>query len=326
MRIRCRAQAGGGDNCPVFSKREPVVRQIALEELKAWIVHEDERLLVIDKPGDVVCHPSKAGPWSSLVGAARGYTGLPTMHLVFRLDRETSGIVVLAKDAATAGRLQKAMQKRQVRKTYLAVLTGELVEPVTVDQPLGDDLASPVSIKTTVRADGKAAVSHFLPLAQAGGYTLAQVNLESGRKHQIRAHAQWLGHAVVGDKLYGPDPALYLEFVQGGWTAALAERLILPRQALHCWKIEFRLDDWSRPFSTPLPADLRDFCQQCGLPAAANSRPGPFQSPPGERPRAPLGPAGTGSRRCSAAERGARLGGRPIPATVPSRPAPGPAG
>gem|GEM_PF-6287055 len=91
------------------------VRLIAPEELPAWIIYEDVRLLVIDKPGDVVCHPSKAGPWSSLVGAAREYTGLPTMHLIFRLDRETSGVVVLAKDpvmaesiaasdAATAGR------------------------------------------------------------------------------------------------------------------------------------------------------------------------------------------------------------------------------
>src|SRR5580704_15287924 len=95
-------------------------------DFRSWILHEDEHLLVVNKPGDVVCHPSKAGPWSSLVGAAREYLGLPTMHLVFRLDRETSGVVVLAKDAATASRLQVAMQKRRVGKSYLAVLTGEL--------------------------------------------------------------------------------------------------------------------------------------------------------------------------------------------------------
>jgi 23S rRNA pseudouridine1911/1915/1917 synthase len=249
------------------AKREPIVRQIAPEELRSWILHEDERLLVIDKPGDVVCHPSKAGPWSSLVGAARGHTGLATMHLVFRLDRETSGVVVLAKDPATAGRLQKAMQKRQVRKTYLAVLTGDLEQPATVDQPLGDDPDSPVSIKAAVRPDGRAAVTHFLPLARAGGFTLARVALDTGRKHQIRAHAQWLGHAVVGDKLYGPDPRLYLDFVRAGWTPALAERLLLPRQALHCWEIEFRMDEWPRPFSAPLPADLQEFCARCGLPA-----------------------------------------------------------
>src|SRR6185503_14321235 len=104
--------------------RQGPARLIAIEELRAWIVYEDERLLVVGKPGDVVCHPSKAGPWSSLVGAAREYTALPTMHLVFRLDRETSGIVVLAKDAKMASRLQVAMQERKVGKLYLAVLTG----------------------------------------------------------------------------------------------------------------------------------------------------------------------------------------------------------
>ena len=147
----------------------------------------------------------------------------------------------------------------------LAVLTGELAGPVTVNQPLGDDLASPVSIKTAVRADGKAAVSHFLPLAAAGGFTLVRVNLETGRKHQIRAHAQWLGHFVVGDKLYGPDPNLYLDFVHGGWTPALAARLLIPRQALHCQKIDFLMPDWPQSYTAPLPADLRDFCAKVGL-------------------------------------------------------------
>ena len=135
-------------------------RLIAREELKTWILFEDERLLVINKPGDVVCHPSKAGPWSSLVGAAREYTGLPTMHLVFRLDRETSGVVVLAKDAATATRLQTAMMRRQVGKTYEAILTGRLAGKVTVDQPLGDDSTSPVFTKSAVVAGGQAAVTH----------------------------------------------------------------------------------------------------------------------------------------------------------------------
>ncbi len=157
------------------------------------------------------------------------------------------------------------MEQRQVGKTYLAVLTGELAGPVTVNQPLGDDLASPVSIKTAVRADGKAAVSHFLPLAAAGGFTLVRVNLETGRKHQIRAHAQWLGHFVVGDKLYGPDPHLYLDFVHGGWTPALAARLLIPRQALHCQKIDFLMPDWPQSYTAQLPADLRDFCAKVGL-------------------------------------------------------------
>ena len=250
---------------PRRTKQGPV-RMIAPEELPAWIVHEDDRLLVVDKPGDVVCHPSKAGPWSSLVGAAREYTRLPTMHLVFRLDRETSGVVVLAKDAKMASRLQTAMQERKVGKVYFAILTGELTAPVTVDQPLGDDVASPVFVKSAVRPDGQASVTHFTPVATGGGFTLARVVTDTGRKHQIRAHAQWLGHLLVGDKIYGPDARCYLEFIDHGWTEALAAKLLLPRQALHCAEIDLRPAGLTQVFSAPLPADLRAFCLGRGLP------------------------------------------------------------
>ncbi len=235
------------------------VRMIAPEELPAWILHEDEHLLVINKPGDVVCHPSKAGPWSSLVGALREHTGLPVMHLIFRLDRETSGVVVLAKDAPTASRLQRAMEERRVAKSYLAILNGELRETVTVDQPLGDDVTTPVFIKTCVRPDGKPAVTRFEPVGSGGGFTLARATPETGRKHQIRAHAQWLGRAVVGDKIYGPDARLYLEFIDHGWTDTLAARLLLPRQALHCAAIDLTAAGAPQIFYAPLPEDMRAF-------------------------------------------------------------------
>jgi 23S rRNA pseudouridine1911/1915/1917 synthase len=255
---------------PKRVQQEPVrVRIIALEELRAWIVYEDERLLVISKPGDVVCHPSKAGPWSSLVGAVREYTRLPTVHLVFRLDRETSGIVVLAKDPEMASRLQTAMMKRKVGKKYLAVLTGEMVGPVTVDQPLGDDVASPVFVKSAVRPDGQPSVTHFTPLIRSGGFTLAGVVTETGRKHQIRAHAQWLGHSLVGDKIYGPDARCYLDFIDHGWTDALAAKLLLSRQALHCAEIDLRTAGLKFVFGAELPEDLREFCRSRGIDVSA---------------------------------------------------------
>ncbi len=245
------------------------VRMIAPTEVPAWIVYEDARLLVVNKPGDVVCHPSKAGPWSSLVGALREYTQLPTVHLVFRLDRETSGVVVLAKDAAMASKLQVAMQQRKIGKSYHAILTGELAGPVTVNQPLGDDLSSPVFIKSAVvDADSpgaQRAVSHFTPLLVRNGFTFAQVVTETGRKHQIRAHAQWLGHALVGDKIYGPDARLYLDFIDHGWTEALAARLHLPRQALHCAEIDLRTAGLEHVFTAPLATDLQEFCAARGL-------------------------------------------------------------
>lgn len=249
---------------PRRKKEQGPVRMIAPEEIPGWIVYEDARLLVVNKPGDVVCHPSKAGPWSSLVGALREYTQLPTVHLVFRLDRETSGVVVLAKDAKMASRLQVAMQERKVGKAYDAILTGELAQPITVDQPLGDDVSSPVFMKSAVVAadmpGAQRAVSHYTPIARGGGFTLARVVTETGRKHQIRAHAQWLGHSLVGDKIYGPDARLYLDFIDHGWTPALAEKLLLPRQALHCAEIDLRPARIEHVFTAALPGDMREFC------------------------------------------------------------------
>jgi 23S rRNA pseudouridine1911/1915/1917 synthase len=242
---------------------------ISPAEVPAWVLYEDEKLLVINKPGDVVCHPSKAGPWSSLVGALREYAGLPTVHLVFRLDRETSGVVVLTKDARTASRLQIAMQERKIEKTYLAVLTGALRGSVRVDQPLGDDVSSPVFLKSAVVSEGEGqnAVTEFSPISSApdGAFTLVRVKLGTGRKHQIRAHAQWLGHSVVGDKIYGPDARLYLDFIDGGWSEALAARLLLSRQALHCAEIDLRPAGLPWLFAAPLAPDLADFCRQHAL-------------------------------------------------------------
>jgi 23S rRNA pseudouridine1911/1915/1917 synthase len=244
-------------------------RIIEPAELASWVVHEDDRLFVVNKPGDVVCHPSKHGPWSSLVGAVREHLGLERVHLVFRLDRETSGVVVLAKDARMASRLQTAMQDRKVGKVYLAVLTGEVALPVRVDQPLGTDTASVVFMKSAVVADGQASVTRFEPLSSAGGFTLARVTTETGRKHQIRAHAQWLGHSIVGDKIYGPDARLYLDFIDHGWSPELEARLFLPRQALHCARIDLSAAGIAPVFDAPVPKDMADFCVARGLSGTA---------------------------------------------------------
>ena len=246
---------------PRAVRPQGAVRQMTPEELRASIIYEDERLFVVNKPGDIVCHPSKDGPWSSLVGAVREYLGGGSMHLIFRLDRETSGVVVIAKDERTSRRLQMATQERRYSKIYLAVLTGELAAETVVDQPLGPDLTGPVTVKSCVVPAGKGqnAVTRYIPLAAGGGFTMVRVLTETGRKHQIRAHAQWLGHALVGDKIYGPDQKLFLEFVENGWTTSLAEKLLLSRQALHCAEIDLSLAGEPHIFRAPLPADLREF-------------------------------------------------------------------
>jgi 23S rRNA pseudouridine1911/1915/1917 synthase len=227
--------------------------EITPEELRTWILHEDEDLLVVNKPPHVLCHPSKHGPWSSLVGACREYLEIDRLHMPSRLDRETSGVVVLARNAELASRLQRTISKRNVKKVYHAMLTGELSQAVLVDQPIGKALASAVIVKRGVRPDGQSAQTLFTPIRTGGGYTLAQAEPVTGRLHQIRVHAAWLGHAVIGDKIYGPDESLFLDFLEQGWTARHQSMLGMDHQALHA-------SEWICPnpplhFTAPLPAD-----------------------------------------------------------------------
>lgn len=231
-------------------------------QLASWILVEEAGLVAIAKPGWVVCHPSKHGPCSSLVGAVRALWGWETVHLISRLDRETSGLVLLARDKAVASPLQRAFMRGQVAKTYHALLSGHLARPVEVSWPLADDLESPVGIKTRARPPGspgaRPARTRFVPLSWGPGHTLVRIHPAEGRKHQIRAHARALGRPVAGDKIYGPDDRLYLHFIVQGFDALLDRFLPLPRQALHCSRLVLT-DPLAPPLDlrAPLPDDLR---------------------------------------------------------------------
>lgn len=243
---------------------DPGPRLITPAEFPGWIVEQDDDVVVLNKPGDIVCHPSKNGPWSSLVGACREHLALPRVHMIYRLDRETSGVMVFAKNSRAAGRLQTAVEGRRVRKHYLAILVGELRAPVVVDEPLGRDLSSPIVARQAVvrGPEGRPAVTEFLPLASGGGFTLARVRPRTGRQHQIRVHAAHLGHPLAGDKMYGPDQLLFLEFIKDGFTPRLAGLLVLPRHALHALAMEFEPGEGGRTFRAPLTEDLRKFARE----------------------------------------------------------------
>lgn len=241
----------------------PDAPHLSPAELEACILHRDEDIFVLDKPGWLVCHPSKDGPWSSLVGAVREHFGLDRIHLISRLDRETSGLVVIAVNRRTSRLLQMAVERGAAEKVYETVLCGERTGSWTVEGDLCPDRRSLVHVRMRVSEGPPRGLrlprTHFEAVTAGGGFTLCRVRTEGGRKHQIRVHAAHAGYPVAGDKLYGPDETLYLDFIEKGWTPRMEQVLPCRRQALHCASIRYDVDNWrEREFRVGIPDDLRE--------------------------------------------------------------------
>ena len=215
------------------------------------IIFEDGELLAINKPAGLVCHPTKTDEYSSLISRARLYLGKEAHpQLVNRLDRETSGVTIVAKSSIAARQLRKIWESRELEKEYLAIVHGHVgQEHGTIAAPLGKDESSRVAVKDCVRADGATSLTEYwvekrferaeLP---SHSFSLVRIRLHTGRKHQIRIHLAHIGHPIVGDKLYGGDEDLYLALVENRLTEEQRKRLILPNQALHASRVRF---DWN---------------------------------------------------------------------------------
>jgi 23S rRNA pseudouridine1911/1915/1917 synthase len=189
---------------------------IAPEEIPVPVVFEDEHLLVVDKPAGLVVHPGAGNPAGTLVNALlrRGIAGGEDPSrpgVVHRLDRDTSGLMVLAKGEPAYSRLVAQMSGQRVRRVYRAVVLGDgLPETGTIDSPVGRDPENPTLMAAGV---GRPAITHFKVLREAAGHTMLRVRLETGRTHQIRVHLSAIGHPVYADPLYGraiPGKRLWL--------------------------------------------------------------------------------------------------------------------
>jgi 23S rRNA pseudouridine1911/1915/1917 synthase len=211
----------------------------------AW---EDEHLMVVDKPAGVVVHPARGHAAGTLaqalerVGAAGGPEG--RRGIVHRLDRDTSGLLVVARSEAVLAALQSALRRREIVREYLALVEGRPdARTGTIEAPLGRDRRVRTRMSTDT-AEGRAAITHFETerVLPDGRYTLLRVRLETGRTHQIRAHLKAIGHPVAGDPEYGHAGVLGLE-----------------RQFLHAERLAFEHPVTGERIEvrSPLPEDLR---------------------------------------------------------------------
>ena len=223
------------------------------EAIALAIVHEDEDLLVVDKPAGLVVHPG-SGNWAgtllnALLHHVPGNERLARAGIVHRLDKDTSGLLVVAKNEATQLALVRQLQARSVKRTYLALVRGRLAAGGTVDAPIG---RHPVQrTRMAVVAAGKPAVTHYRVREVLPAHTLLECDLETGRTHQIRVHLASIGHPLEGDPVYA------------GRTTRL-----LPRQALHAWKLAFVHPRTGKDLrcESPLPADMRSLLEHLRAP------------------------------------------------------------
>src|SRR5881409_1061585 len=279
------------------------------------IIDETDDYAVVDKPPFLLIHPTKPDGTRTLWQELRGLFAFEIaaggqVSIVNRLDRETSGLVLIAKKAESARRFGLLMQRRQLKKEYLAIVYGwPEWENTLVDAALdrqGKHRDSAIWLKQMIHPSGAPAKSEFkverrfirstgsarppaAPLENAqksDKFSLIRAIPHTGRTHQIRVHLSSIGHPIVGDKIYGPDEQLYLRFIDTGWTSEIEQRLLLPRHALHSAKLAIEGEgEWN----SPLPVDLAEFLEgqraapvrtpQRGVPTNCN----PINSPYGRR-------------------------------------------
>ena len=258
---------GGGCSCETVVSEGDLVawegREIEEPGIDAdySILYEDEQLIAVDKTGDLPVHPAGRYFNNTLTALMEKSLGAK-VYPVHRLDRETSGVVLIARSAEAAAKFQISLADST--KEYLAIVRGAFPESLDVDMPLGRDLSSPVRKKRAAYPGAaESARTRFILERNFSSYSLVRALPETGRLHQIRAHLEFAGYPIVGDKLYGGDPTRFLRFIDSGLTEDLRKELLLPRTALHAAHLEFRHPYTQKmlSISAPLPVMFSDFMQ-----------------------------------------------------------------
>ena len=227
-----------GEEVIYFNLKQKQNNQWVAENIPLDIVYEDEDILIINKPFGLITHPG-AGNWEgTLANALLHYNAdlsrLDRAGIVHRLDKNTSGLMVVAKNPKSQKYLVKQFQAHSVEREYSAIVYGNMISGGTVDDPIGRD--SKDRIKQAVRANGKDAVTHYRVINRYANHTHVKANLETGRTHQIRVHLSFIGHPLVGDPLYGGR----LRFPKKAGEEIKEALKAFQRQALHSKKLTLK--------------------------------------------------------------------------------------
>jgi 23S rRNA pseudouridine1911/1915/1917 synthase len=261
---RARDVVLGGEVAEVEARVEPEAK-IAAQKLPLDVVFEDRHILVINKPAGRVVHPGAGNRDATLQNALlafdRKLAKVPRAGLVHRIDKDTSGLLVVARTLEAHTQLTAALAEHEVGREYLAVCVGRMTAGGTIDEPIGRHRTH--RLKMAVRGDGREAVTHYRVEERFRAHTLVRVQLETGRTHQIRVHLAHIGYPLVGDPLYGGRPKLPPKAA----PELLATLDAFKRQALHAARLRLvhPKSGAEMSFEAPLPEDM------CELLAALRS-------------------------------------------------------
>ena len=250
------AVVNSGDRILVRVPPEQAPGRIEAESIPLTIVFEDRECMVIDKPVGLVVHPGAGNASHTLQNALLGFDPrlerVARAGIIHRLDKDTSGLLVIARTPEAQTALSRQLLARTVTREYEAVCVGVMTGGGSVDKPIGRHRSD--RLRMTIRDDGRPAVTHYRVLARFRAHTRVQVQLETGRTHQIRLHLSHLGYPIVGDPVYGGR----LGMPKGAGPELIAQLRGFKRQALHAATLSFDHPRTGKrkTFTSPLPADL----------------------------------------------------------------------